>query len=321
MQNQKSTGEPIEIPIYNSKPGLHRKIFSSYKPVLLLHDLAILLLSFCLLLFVAWPGPQYQKSGILFLMAAMSISVVVFTFWVFDLYSYGANFIWNHHFARMKKALAWVLISFGLFVLLLHWHNLYSDKIVIPLLTALLAFCLIFLSPGVKFLTNLTYALAICLLSIGTIGLFLPGGLSILKTYSYLVPIFYIISAGLLLGGRYLLVHIVFNGWMRKIFRWEMVIIGSNEEAKQITNYMINNDAPFFVKGFIASGTDGDIEFAIAKSCLGDLNQLPEIATSNEINDIVVTDENIDKELLLRILDYCIEQRLNVWFPPKFCRL
>ena len=104
-------------------------------------------------------------------MAVMSLSVIVFIFSVFNLYSYGANFIWNHHFERMKKALAWVLISFGLFVLLLHWDNLYSDKIVIPLLTAILVFCLLFLKPGFKFLTNLTYALAICLLSIGTIGL------------------------------------------------------------------------------------------------------------------------------------------------------
>jgi undecaprenyl-phosphate galactose phosphotransferase len=317
MQHQKATGDSIETPIYTPKPGLHYKVFSSYKPTLLFHDLAILLLSFALTLLVAGPSHQHQKLVILTLMAVMSISVFVFIFWVFNLYSYGANFIWNHHFARIKKALTWVLISFGLFVLLLHWHNLYSDKIVLPLLVALLAFCLIFLSPGAKYLTNLTYALAICLLSIGTIGLVLPGGLSILKMYSYLLPIFYIISAGLLLGGRYLLVHIVFNGWMRKIFRWEMVIIGSNEEAKQITNYMIKNDAPFFVKGFIASGTDGDIECAVAKSCLGVVNQLPEIATSTEINDIVVTDENIDKESLIRILDYGIEKRLNVWFPPK----
>ena len=96
-----------------------------------------------------------------------------------------------------------------------------------------------------------------------------------------------------------------------------MVIIGSNEEATQITNYMIKNDAPFYVKGFVASGTDGVLECTVSKTCLGDVNQLPKIATSTEINDIVVTDENIDKELLLRILDYCIEQRLNVWFPPK----
>lgn len=317
MQKQKSTGEPVTLPINYLKPGLHHKIFSSYKPVLLLHDLTVLVLSFCLSLLAAGPGLQHQKWTFLVLMLVMSLSVFVFIFSVFNLYSYGANFIWNHHFARLKKALAWVLISFGLFVLLLHWDNLYSDKIVIPLLTASLVFCLLFLKTDVKFLTNLTYALAICLLSIGAIGLVLPGGLSILKTSSYLLPIFYIISVGLLLAGRYLLVHIVFNGWMRKIFRWEMVIIGTNEEAKQITNYMIKNDAPFYVKGFFTAGTDGDFECTVSKTCLGDVSQLTEIAAYTDINDIVVTDENIDKELLLRILDYGIEHRLNVWFPPK----
>jgi len=317
MQNQKYTEEPVSLPINHLKPGLHRKVFSSYKPVLVLHDLAILVLSFCLSLIAAGPGLQHQKWGILVLLLVISLSVYIFIFSVLNLYSYGANFIWNRHFARMKKALAWSLVSFGLFVLLLHWDNLYSDKFVIPLLTASLVFCTLFLKTEVKFLTNLTYALAICLLSIGAIGLVLPGRLSILRTYSYLLPIFYIISVGLFLGGRYLLVHIVFNGWMRKIFRWEMVIIGTNEEAKQITNYMIKNDAPFYVKGFITSGTDGDFECAVSKTCLGDVNQLPEIAASTEINDIVVTDETIDKELLLRILDYGIEHRLNIWFPPK----
>jgi exopolysaccharide biosynthesis polyprenyl glycosylphosphotransferase len=71
------------------------------------------------------------------------------------------------------------------------------------------------------------------------------------------------------------------------------------------------------VKGFITSGTDGDFECTVSKTCLGDVNQLPEIAAATAINDIVITDKDIDKELLLRILDCCIEHRLNVWFVPK----
>ena len=270
MQAQKPPGEPILLPINGLKPGLLYKFFSSYKPVLLFHDFAILLLSFAITLFLVGPSPRLQNPGILVLMAVMGISVIVFLFSVFNLYSYGANFIWGHHFKRLKKALAWVLMSYCVFILLLYWDNLYSDKVVIPLISAILVFCLLFLKPGFKFLTHLTYTLAICLLSIGTIGVVAPEGVSMLKTYSYLLPIFYMISVGLLLAGRYLLVHIVFNGWMRKIFRWEMVIIGSDEEAKQITNYMINNDAPFYVKGFIASDTDGDIECTVSKSCLGE---------------------------------------------------
>ena len=321
MSEQKPTGEPIILPFNGAKPGSPYHFFSSYRPVLLFHDFAILLLSFAITLFLVGPSLRFQNSGILVLLAVIGVSVIVFLFSVFNLYSYGANFIWGNHFKRLRKAMAWVLMSYGVFILLLYWDSLYSDKVVIPLISAILVFCLLFLNPGFKFLTHLTYTLAICLLSIGTIGMVAPEGVSMLKTYSYLLPIFYMISVGLLLAGRYLLVHLIFNGWMRKIFRWEMVIIGSDEEAKQITNYMIDNDAPFYVKGFIASDTDDAIECSVSKSCLGSVNELPEIASSTEINDIVITDEDIEKDLLLRILDYCIAQHLNVWFSPKLLHI
>ena len=299
-----------------SKPESHYKVFSSYKPILLCHDLTVLLLSFVLTLLLVGPSFQDQNFGILVLITVMSVSVFILIFWIFDLYSYGNNFIWNHHFVRMKRALRWVLVSFVIFILLIYYDNLYSDRIVIPLLTVTLLFLLVFLNPF-KFLTNLTCALAICLLIIGAFGLVVSDGLSILKQYSSLLPIFYIVSAGLLLGGRYALVHIVFKGWLRKIFRRKMVVIGSGEEAKNIANYMIKNDAPFYVKGFITSGAEGDHYSTVPKRCIGEVNDLPVIAAITEINDIVIADENIDKDQLLKIFDYCIGQRLNVWITQK----
>ena len=202
MQEQKPKEKPVTLPIYLLKPRLHRKIISSYKPVLLLHDLAILLISFSLFFFAAGLGPQHQKGGILVLMMVFGLSVFVFIFSVFNLYSYGANFIWRNHFLRMKKALIWVLINFGLFVLLLNWNHLYGDKIVIPLLTTILVLCLLCLGHRFDVLTNLTYAFAICLLSTGTIGLVRPDSIPTLKMYSYPLLNFYVISGGLLLGGR-----------------------------------------------------------------------------------------------------------------------
>ena len=317
MPNQKSAEESIKLPINHSRPRLYYKLFSSYKPVLLFHDLAVLLLSFTLTLVIAGLDFNNQSLGFLALLWGMSVSIFVFIFFVFNLYSYGANFIWGYHFARIKKALIWVLISLGIFVLFLHWDFLFSDEIVIPLLAFLILSSLLFIFPGFKFLTNLTYALAICLISTGSIGLFIPVGLLKLRTFSYLLPIFYVLSAGLLLGGRYLLVHIVFNGWMRKVFRWKMVIIGSDAEAKKINDFMVTNDAPFYVKGFIIPGTQRDCAYTESKICLGDVNNLPEIAASIEIDDIVITDENIDKDLLLQLLDFCTEQRLNVWFSTR----
>jgi exopolysaccharide biosynthesis polyprenyl glycosylphosphotransferase len=314
MSEEKSPVDSSSLPIYKSRPGLHHQIFSSYKPVLLFLDFTLLLLSFAAALFIT--GAGIQNSGILVLLSSLGSFVFIFIFWVFNLYSYGANFIWKDHFKRIKKALLWILITFGMFVLLLYWDNLYSDKIIVPSIAVILLF-LVFLNPTLKIIRNLTYAFAACLLGIGVVGMVVHDGLAALKAYSSLIPFFYLMSAGMLLGGRYLLVHIVFKGWMRKIFRWKMVIIGSDEGAKNVTNYMIKNDAPFFVNGFITSETDGALDCSVFKNCLGDLNDLPEIAAFNEINDIVITDENIDKDMLLRILDYCIEQRLNVWFSPN----
>jgi exopolysaccharide biosynthesis polyprenyl glycosylphosphotransferase len=96
-----------------------------------------------------------------------------------------------------------------------------------------------------------------------------------------------------------------------------MVIIGSDEEAKNITDYMIKYNAPFYVHGFLASGGDNVLECTVSKRCLGEVKDLPNIAAAMTVKDIVVADKDIEKNLLFQILDYCIENRLNVWFVPK----
>lgn len=317
MQEEKTTGETITLALRDLTSGLRYKVFSSYKPVLVFHDVVILLFSFVFAFLVAGPGLKNQNIASLIVMAVMNVSVFVAIFSVIRLYSYGANFVWKSHLARLKRALTWVLFCFLVFVLLFHWNGIYSDRIVIPLSIAVLVFCLLFISPDSRFLTNLTYVLAICLCGYGAIGMFLPAEISNFKAFSYLMPIFFVIAAGLLLGGRYLLVHVVFNGWMRKLFRWKMVLVGSNEEAEHITEYMIRNDAPFYVKGFITPDTGSGFSISGPKKCLGNLDNLPQVAASIAIDDIVVTDEKIDKELLIRLLDFCMERRLNVWFPPS----
>ena len=317
MQEHKTTGNSITLALKSTKSGLRYKIFSSYKPVLALHDIVMLLLSFVLAILIVGPSLEYMNVATFIFLAAINVSVFVAIFSAAHLYSYGANFIWRTHLTRLKRALTWVLFCFAVFVLLLHWNGLYDDRIVIPLLIVILGFWLLFMSPDSRFLINLTHALAICLSGYGAIGMVLPKGLATLKAYSYLLPIFFVIGAGLLLGGRYLLVHIVFNGWMRRLFRWKMVVVGSTEEAKHITDYMVKNDAPFYVKGFITSDIKSDYDCRLSKICIGNVNQLPEIAASIHIDDIVVTDEKIEKDLFIQLLDFCMERRLNVWFPPS----
>ncbi len=81
--------------------------------------------------------------------------------------------------------------------------------------------------------------------------------------------------------------------------------------------HIIEHDAPFYIKGVIHADLQPEIDFGISKTCLGNIKNLPDIASSTEIDDIVITDDNIEKELLISILDYCFGQGLNIWVSPN----
>ena len=59
------------------------------------------------------------------------------------------------------------------------------------------------------------------------------------------------------------------------------------------------------------------IPLSVPKEALGELENLPEIAYENEIDEIIVTDETISKPKLVALLDYCISEGITVWFPPQ----
>ncbi|MGB2929035.1 MAG: exopolysaccharide biosynthesis polyprenyl glycosylphosphotransferase, partial [Desulfobacterales bacterium] len=102
--------------------------------------------------------------------------------------------------------------------------------------------------------------------------------------------------------------------WMRRNFRRQVAIVGSDEEAKNIINHIVNHNAPYWVAGIV--GESGpDISFP--KHRLGALKGLPDIVEQNKIEEIIVTDENIDKVTLISLLDYCTNKGLTVWFPQK----
>ena len=312
-----SSKDEFKMHLSSLKPKTTTKIFTSYKPILFLLDFGILLSSFTLTVFISEPYLADHNLGSLMFIFLTLAAVFMSHFWAFDLYSYNANYIWKEHFKNIKKALCWCLGCLSLFVILLFWGGLYINRFVIPCAVAFLSFLLLMRKPENTNLTNAAFTLAVCFLSTGALGIISEESLSILKSHISFIPIFFAISSGLTVIGRYFMVSVVFNGWMRKIFRWAIVIIGSNEEAKIVADFIIRNDAPYYIKGIINPYTDRKLNCAVPKNCLGDVNQLPDIASKTEIDDIVITDENIEKDLLLRVLDYCILQRLNVWFSPK----
>ena len=109
----------------------------------------------------------------------------------------------------------------------------------------------------------------------------------------------------------------VFNNWLRRRFRRQIAVIGSDQEANQIINYIIDNNAPFWVAGIVDRQGGGNLSVSVPKKRLGELKDLPDIVNREKSDELIVTDESMDKRTLISLLDYCTSEGLTVWFPPK----
>jgi exopolysaccharide biosynthesis polyprenyl glycosylphosphotransferase len=96
-----------------------------------------------------------------------------------------------------------------------------------------------------------------------------------------------------------------------------VMIAGSDQEAHLIADHILQHDAPFWIIGTVGSQNSCGLKNGLNKVCLGDIKRLPVIATQFKVDDIIITDENIDKPTLVAILDFCTTAGIDVWFPPK----
>jgi exopolysaccharide biosynthesis polyprenyl glycosylphosphotransferase len=308
-------GFNMQVSCFKSKTP--KRIFTSYKPMLFLFDFGSLLSAFILTVILSKPHlGEHDSFGLTVIFLTLA-AIFMSHFLEFDLYSYNANFIWAKHLKNIKKAVFWCLGCLSLVVLLLFWADFYLVRFIILPVVAFISFMLLQRKSDNIKLINAAFTLSISFVSAGAIAIISKEGFSIIKSHIGFIPIFFAISSGLAVIGRYFVVSVVFNGWMRKIFRWAIVIIGSNEEAKFVADFIIRNNAPYYIKGVINPHSDFKLDSVVPKNCMGDINRLPDIAAKTEIDDIVITEENIEKDILLKVLDYCIAQRLNVWFSPK----
>jgi len=86
------------------------------------------------------------------------------------------------------------------------------------------------------------------------------------------------------------------------------------QRAKNIINHIVTHNAPYWVAGIVGESVP---DISLPKHRLGAINRLPDIVEQNKIEEIIVTDENIDKVTLISLLDYCTNKGLTVWFPQK----
>jgi len=315
-----STGDetPKPTPFYKvsdtpSKKNMRNRFFS-YKFGLVIHDLAIVLLAFGLGGLIT-DFRFFIEGGLSQALILCVLSLVVISFFpTFNLYSYHLIFLKKKHMASIAKSFGWSLFTLGTTTAIFMWVQNFSNSYFIAIIF-LVAIGMMLLSRFLwSQLLNIIKSIGVSLLIVGVIGLIRPDENPIYMINWWIIPVGFLLAGMILTASRYFVVHVVCNIWMRRNFRRQVAVVGSDEEAKSITIHIVDHNAPYWVAGIVG---ESGLDISVPKDRLGTLKELPVIVEQNKIDEIIVTDENINKATLISLLDYCTTEGLTVWFPPK----
>ncbi len=319
------TGESVALSneADSDSKGFYISKFSPYKWALTIMDTAATGLMFFLGAWLTGLFPILLENTRELISLFIFSWVVITFFTTYNLYNYHLIFLWRTHFINLTKSFCWSSITFSIIIFLYMWPNLFEDNSLF-LGSFLFIAALILMLFAKRFgdqLLNFIKSMGIALIVIGLIGILLAKETPLIINRLPSICLCFFLAAGMIFLGRFFLVHIVFNRIMRIFFRRQIVIIGSDEEAKNITNYIIDNNAPFWVAGIISPERSDFLDVSVPKSCLGGLKELPGIVKTKKINAIIVTDEDINKRVLISLLDYSTSMGISVWFSPNLLKI
>ena len=288
-----------------------RNRFFSYKFALFAHDIIIVLFAFGLggltIDSSFYLEENFSKIAIL---CFLPLLVLVFLP-TFNLYSYHQIFLKKKHLTSLIKSFGWSLLTLGVVASIYMWPQFFTNYYFIFLIAIGMMLLSRFFWDHLLYIIN---SIGISFLIVGAIGLISPDENPVDIINLWVIPVGFLLAAVILLVNRYFIVHVVFNIWMRRHFRRQIAIVGSDEEAKSIANHIIDLNAPYWVSGIVG---ESGLDISVPKNSLGVLKGLPDIVEQNKIDEIIVTDENIDKLTLIFLLDFCITEGITVWFPPR----
>jgi len=293
--------------------------FSPYQMGLFFGDLVITGLSFYLAaLFTGATALEAGESTQLLMLFLAAVVMIAF-FPNYRLYSYHLIFSPRKHLGCLAKAFCWSILVFSLVTFLYTWPVIFREHMLITgAAILLLAAGLLLLSRFVwAHVLNIVKAMGVGFIIAGVAGILLEGEVPTLITNPNTILIAVPLAIMLLSGYRYFLVHVVYNVWMRRRFRRQVAVVGSNEEAGQIVDHILRLNAPYWVTGFVGEDPACRPAEHSGKACIGSLNKLPRLVQDLKLDEIIVTDENIDPRTLIALLDYCTSMGVIVWFPPK----
>ena len=246
------------------------------------------------------------------------LSLVLIAFFLsYHLYSYRYIFLPKAHLVYLLKAVCWSILTLGMILILYTYPQIFRGPAAL-LTVSVVGIVLLLLSTFYwMYLINFLKAMGVSFILAGIMGFLIPGEKpDVLYDWST-VAAGIIVGTGLFLSARFFLVHVVFSKWLRRYFRQQALVIGTNEEATRITNHVVRLDAPFWIAGVVGSRTLDHSETLARKERLGELRDLPAIVRKEKIDTLIVTDESINKTLLIALLDYATSEGLTVWFPQR----
>ena len=240
----------------------------------------------------------------------------------FSLYSYHLIYFPRRHLIQLSKACGLGLFSIVTMTLTYKWPEFTSKDLFIP--------CLIFFSLAVLLINRLLNnrfledKIIVLLKAVG-LAFFMAGLMEIMELFDATTILKLLNDAffGCLLAvcalamTRCLVVHLLFNIVLRRHFRRQVLLIGMNQDAERITDLIIKQKAPFWIAGTVSPCASDRLLSSVPKSNLGRIQDLEAILGEQFFQEAIITDENIDKAELIRLLDFFTTKGINVWFLPK----
>ena len=303
--------------VYHKRKNFY---ISSFKSALLINDFIAAIVGVGIALWITgWHALLMNSLTLAIAFFIPSLTTIIF-FQSHQLYSRHLVFSRKSHLVNFFQAFCLALLTLGLIFVLAGWSHLWRNNMY-AFLAGLFFAALSFLFLG-RFvssrLMDLLMSVGIAHLVVGINGLILSSDVTLIVVNWQTVIICFLLAAVFIVVSRLFLVHVVFLIWRRKSFRRQVVIIGSDDEAKKIASHIIDRNSPFWISGTLSPSNASSSELNLNKNCLGELQELPGIVKEYKIDDIIVTDENIDKQTLVAILDFCTSAGINVWFPPLY---
>ena len=317
----------LEKNMIDSSPGVqsrqatgrmaHR--LASYKTLLLGNDLLFVLLAFGIGGWLLGEGFFMSNIPVNTLVLGILAAVVFAFFSDNELYAYHRIFIKKVHALKLLKAMSWSLLTLALIATIYLFPQVFSKTHLFVTVPALAVIVMVMSRFFGEQMLNLLKSLGISFLLVGAFGLLAPETNPIQSVgWPVLVVSFAICVGGVSLS-RFVIVHLIFQGaifqgTMKRRLRRQTLVIGADDQASSIASRVIEMEAPYWIMGNLGTSS---LDTRVAKDRLGSLANLPDLARENLIDEIILTDDGINRHTLIRFLDFCTTNGITVWFPQN----